>query len=101
MWLLYFVFFLVLLVGTTLFNFWSCGFFGGPGALSHHEEPATQHDRVALLFKVSCGFCCGNYDSDLCVWSATLLMTVVVQIFFGICFLLCACEAIRLSVYSG
>jgi len=87
------------------YAFWASGYFGGPQPLPKLEDeveaPRTWRQRCGVCY-TSCLICCTNYhDTQLCFWSAVLLMQIIVLLMFVISIVLCVLAGIKAFITAG
>jgi CheY-like chemotaxis protein len=101
------VYFLVLLPLSALMMYyamWAGGYFGGPEAI--HEEVGlppvrTCSERFWACFR-ACSVCSQKYhDTQLCFWSAVLLMEAVALVIFVVTILLCILGGVKMLLMQG
>mmetsp|Transcript_86202 Transcript_86202/g.238997 ORF Transcript_86202/g.238997 Transcript_86202/m.238997 type:complete len:1117 (-) Transcript_86202:109-3459(-) len=106
LWILYFCSLLPLNCYILYYGFWAGGFFGGPTPLPPDEErtvvpPKTFKERLSLCIW-SCSMCMKQYhDTQLCFWSAIMLLQVIVLVVFVISVALCALAGIKAFILAG
>jgi len=103
LWIAYFTLFALLLVSTLIYAFWASGFMGGPSRSSSQEyvAPTGFRERLAACFN-SCSACCkGCANTQLCFWSVTLLMEVIVLLCFIVAIVICIIGGIQAFLSAG
>jgi len=104
-WTLYFIFLAPLALLMLYYAFWAGGYFGGPQPIPKEEDeserPQTWREKCGTCWTCCCACCVRCHDTQLCFWSAVILIQVIVLLMFIISIVLTILAGVKAFITAG